>query len=400
MNAPQHITDKYALIEQTGGQFRCTPQQPLRLSSSFGYEQVLAELEERLSAHDTSNPTAKRVVGATCTLDMAGVGNYDSYCVVWLAHIKKLCKTHGIGLRIEGMSDALTQFVVLLEKPVLTAASHPETVPATFRSSVVHLGEITLRVLADARAVIEFVGEFVISIARMLTQPHRIASAARWADVPVQFHRAGAGAVPIVTLIGFLMGLIIGYQGAVQLAQFGADIYLADMVAISMTRELAPLMTAIIIAGRSGAAFAAEIGTMQVSEEVDALRAMGFNIMRFLVLPRVIAVTLAMPLLVLFSDVGGIIGGTIIGTTVSKISLSGYLNETQYALTYWHLFTGLIKSLALGVIIAVIGCMRGLQVRGGAESVGNFTTLSVVTSIFLIIVADALFTLIFQALGI
>jgi phospholipid/cholesterol/gamma-HCH transport system permease protein len=158
-------------------------------------------------------------------------------------------------------------------------------------------------------------------------------------------------------------------------------------------------MTAIIVAGRSGAAFAAEIGTMQVAEELDALTTMGFNPMRFLVMPRVVAVVCVMPLLVLFSDIAGMFGGLLIGIGALKLSVSGYLNETKVALTVAHLASGLLKSVVLGAVIALVGCMRGFQVRGGAESVGHFTTSAVVSGIFLIILLDAIFTVIFQAIG-
>lgn len=367
-------------------------------------------LEElKATIHQMLEP--KRKVGITIVVDLSSAEDYDSYIVVWLAALKRWCAEHAIGLRLTGMSTRLENFIGLLEKPLLTQRTGVP-IESSLHSYVAAIGATTLRNIADARFFVEFIGELVMSLVELAARPmHTLRSrrsephalpmmTMRWEDLPIQLTRAGVGAVSIVALIGFLMGLIIGYQGAVQLSQFGADIYLADMVAIALTRELAPLMTAIIVAGRSGAAFAAEIGTMQVSEEIDALRAMGFNIMRFLVLPRVLAVMIAMPFLVLFSDIAGIIGGLLIGVSVLDISLMGYLHETQTALTYWHIGTGLIKSVALGCIVAVIGCMRGLQVRGGAESVGTFTTAAVVTGIFLIIVADALFTLLFQALGI
>jgi phospholipid/cholesterol/gamma-HCH transport system permease protein len=388
-------------IHQHGTTLHCTPQRPLTLEHSAEYEAALHDVGALLQAL----ATPQHRVGAQLVVDMSSVVDYDSYCVVWLAALHRLAAAREIGVHIEQMDVDMQRFVHLLDKPF--HAKHPRRTSqiqtpksSSLRTYVASIGTSAMRVFSDMRFFTEFIGEFFVTIATMLAKPWRIREMARWEDVPAQLTRSGVGAVPIVAMIGFLMGLIVGYQGAVQLAQFGAEIYLADMVAISMTRELGPLMTAIIMAGRSGAAFAAEIGTMQVSEEVDALRVMGFNVMHFLVMPRVVAVMLAMPLLVLFSDFAGILGGLLIGTTVSKLSFAGYLNETQYAMTYWHLFTGLIKSVVLGGIIAVVGCMRGLQVRGGADSVGQFTTAAVVTAIVLLIVADALFTLLFQALGI
>jgi len=377
-------------LERRGAEILCQPLEPLTLANAARYEAAL----NRLSEAEQGLVQPKRPVGATLTLDFARIDDYDSYCVVWLTAVRRLCANHDVPLHIVGMSSELLRFIELLERP-LKCDRVEEQPESSLHRYIANLGSATLGIAGDARAFIEFTGELSINAAAALRSPTSV----RWAELPAQFTRAGVDAVPIVVLIGFLMGVIVGYQGAMQLAQFGAEIYLADMVAISMCRELAPLMTAIIIAGRSGAAFAAELGTMQVSEEIDALKAMGFNIMRFLVLPRVMAVMLAMPILVLFADLAGMAGGLLIGVTVSKISFSGYINETRYAMTYGHLFSGLIKSVVLGIIVASIGCMRGLQVSGGAESVGRFTTLAVVTGIFLIIVADALFTLMFQAIG-
>jgi phospholipid/cholesterol/gamma-HCH transport system permease protein len=328
------------------------------------------------------------------TLDMDGMTEYDSYAVVWIAAVKRFCVAENITLDVQGLTEEMQGFISLLEKPLLIL--HKESiVDNSWQRYVESVGTTTLSLLQDAREFIEFVGSFVINVVQVVRSPRLM----RWQEFPAYITKSGVGALPIASLIGLLMGVIVGYQGAVQLVEFGAEMYLADMVAVSMTRELAPLMTAIIVAGRSGAAFAAEIGTMQVSEEVDALQTMGFSAMRFLVLPRVLAVTLVMPLLVLFADMAGILGGLIIANSVLHISISGYLNETKQALSYAHVYTGLFKSLVLGVIIALVGCMRGFQVRGGgAESVGQYTTSAVVTSIFLIILADAVFTVVFQAL--
>jgi phospholipid/cholesterol/gamma-HCH transport system permease protein len=222
----------------------------------------------------------------------------------------------------------------------------------------------------------------------------------RWKDFPFQYLNAGVNALPIVVLIVFLIGLITAYQGAGLLQQFGADIYIANLVGLTITRELSPLMTAILVAGRSGSAFAAEIGTMKVSEEVDALNSMGYDPIRFLVMPRVFSVVFAIPFLTLVADLAGIIGGLFAAVTTLDISITGYLNQLQLSLNYYHVFTGVGKSMVFGFLIAAVGCFRGLQVRGGAESVGRYTTASVVTGVFLIILSDAVFTFLFQTLGI
>jgi phospholipid/cholesterol/gamma-HCH transport system permease protein len=222
----------------------------------------------------------------------------------------------------------------------------------------------------------------------------------RWIDLPDIFTKNGVMAVPITVLIVFLIGLISGYQGALQLRQFGADIFIADLVGISITRELSPLMVAILVAGRSGSSFAAQIGTMKVSEEIDALTTLGFDKHDYLVLPRVLAITFAMPILVLICNLVGVIGGLVAAITTLDITLSGYINQLQVALRLGDIFSGLIKSIIFGFLISLVGCYKGLSASGGAESVGKITTGSVVISVFLIIFVDALFTFLLSALGI
>ncbi len=200
-----------------------------------------------------------------------------------------------------------------------------------------------------------------------------------------------------MVLINFLIGFVMGFQSAVQLKQFGANIYVADLVGLSITRELGPLMTAIIVCGRSGAAFAAELGTMKVSEEIDALRTMGFGPLRFLVVPRILALFLAMPILVMLGDLVGIAGGLLVGVTSLDLTIMGYLNETQNSLHMWDVFQGVIKSGVFAVAIGIISCQQGLATTGGAEGVGRRTTAAVVSSLFALILIDAGFTVLFHA---
>ena len=208
--------------------------------------------------------------------------------------------------------------------------------------------------------------------------------------------RAGRDGLPIVALISFLMGLISAFQASVQLQQFGADIYVANLVGLSITRELGPLMTAIIAAGRSGAAFAAEIGTMKVSEEVDALEAMGLDRTRFLVTPKVLALVFMLPCLTLFADLVGILGGLVVATGLLELPAEVYFRQMALYMTMWDINQGLIKSVVFAFLVAGIGCLRGFQASAGAESVGRITTSAIVTSIFSIIIADAIFTLLFH----
>ncbi|MFQ5648532.1 MAG: MlaE family ABC transporter permease [bacterium] len=217
----------------------------------------------------------------------------------------------------------------------------------------------------------------------------------RWQSTVEQMVRIGYQSIPIVTLISFFVGLIIAMQSAYQLEQLGATIYVANLVAVSITRELAPLLTAIVIAGRSGSAITAEIGTMKVSEEIDALKTMGFNPIRFLVVPKTIAMIVMLPTLTIMADFIGISGGYMISMATLDITSVRYINQTMSALFFRDLASGLVKSFFFAIIIAKIGCYEGFNVEGGAEGVGKSTTRSVVASIFLIIAADVFFTALF-----
>ena len=210
--------------------------------------------------------------------------------------------------------------------------------------------------------------------------------------------KVGVSAIPIVALISFSIGLILAMQSAYQLSRFGATLLTADLVAVAQTRELGPLMTAIIVAGRSGSGICAEIGTMKVGEEIDALQSMGFNPIKFLVVPKILALIIMMPCLTLMSDLIGIAGGFLMAVTTLDLSFASYLNRTMDALVLKDLVTGLAKSVMFAYLIGMTGCYTGLKVEGGAEGVGRRTTQSVVVSIFLIILADALFTSIFYFL--
>ena len=217
----------------------------------------------------------------------------------------------------------------------------------------------------------------------------------KWGSAVHQMVMAGFNALPIVSLISFFVGMVLAFQGAYQLEKFGAGYFVAALVGVSMTRELGPLITAIVVAGRSGSSFAAEIGTMKVSEEIDALEAMGLNSVKYLVVPKYLAMLLMMPCLTLISDLAGILGGTVFGIYQLDQTFSMYILATRDALVMRDISTGLVKSLVFGLIITKVGCYEGFSVSGGAEGVGRSTTSSVVVSIFLVILADLLFTALF-----
>jgi phospholipid/cholesterol/gamma-HCH transport system permease protein len=243
--------------------------------------------------------------------------------------------------------------------------------------------------------LVHFVGVLVLALAHSVRHFRKF----RWRETFYYAQLAGSDAMPIVFLLSFLMGLVMAFQAAVQLRQFGANIFVADLVSLAITRELGPIFTAIILAGRSGSAFAAEIGTMKVNEEVDALTVMGFNVPQFLILPKVVALIICGPLLTLWADMAGILGGIVVGVLSLDLTVKSFLEQMYGILTLKDVGSGLIKSVAFAFLVGLIGCYRGLQAEKGADSVGRQTTSSVVSGIFLIILTDAIFTVLFHNLS-
>ena len=241
-----------------------------------------------------------------------------------------------------------------------------------------------------------FFGESVVVFLKLLIQPQRF----RWQALFVSLEATGLNALPIIGLLSFLMGVVISYQAAVQLRPFGANIFIVDLVGISILREIGPLVTAIIVAGRSGSAYAAQIGTMKVTQEVDALRTLGMAPMELLVIPRVLALVIALPLLTVFADALGVFGGMLIASSQLEVSFGDFLNRFEEVVAPVHYLIGLGKAPVFAMLIGMVGCFQGFQVQGSADSVGRHTTLSVVQGIFLVIVADALFSVLFSWFGV
>jgi len=239
-----------------------------------------------------------------------------------------------------------------------------------------------------------FLGETALAFGGCLAHPARM----RWRPILFNIQRAGFEALPIVGLLSFLLGIVVAYQGAAQLRQYGANIFVADLVGLSMLREFAPLITAITIAGRSGSAFAAQIGTMAVTEEIDAMRTLGIDPQELLVLPKIIALVIALPLLTVFADVMGVAGGMLMARSQLDVGFVEFLDRMAQAVSTTSYTVGIAKAPVFALIISVVGCFQGFRTRGGADSVGQQTTRSVVQSIFLVIVADALFSIAFSLL--
>ncbi len=292
------------------------------------------------------------------------------------------CAARIVGLRPEfaALLDLIASREIALAVPVAPEAGRLE-----------RLGRHAWAGVAGGAGYLAFVGESAHALLRALRHPHLL----RWRPILHNVQTAGLEALPITGLLSFLMGVVIAYQGADQLQRFGANIFVVDLVALSMLRELSPLLTAIIIAGRSGSAYTAQIGTMKVTEEIDALRTIGIGAQELLVVPKVIALILVMPLLTVYTDVTGVLGGMVMARTKLDVGFDVFLDRLDEAIQLSSYWTGLAKAPVFAMIIALVGCYRGFQVTGSAESVGAQTTMSVVQSIFLVIVTDAIFSILY-----
>ncbi len=321
------------------------------------------------------------------------LGFWDSRLISFILLLQKDLVQRQIELDRSGLPSGVIKLLEL-------ASKHPERsgIEKQYQpdNSIEKLGKILISSWYESEKFIIFVGETALSLKRFFNAKARFRSQ----DFVLLLQECGPSALPIITLISLLIGLILAFMGAIQLRQFGADIYIANLVAIGMSREMGAMMTAIIMAGRTGAAFAAKLGSMQVNEEINAFKTMGIPAIDFLVLPRILALLLMMPLLTLYANVIGMMGGLFVGVGLMDITLLEYYLQTQQSITLVDWFIGLSKSVVYGFLIALIGCMSGIQCGHNASAVGQATTTAVVRSIVFIIVADAIFTLIFESLGI
>ncbi|MGP1678589.1 MAG: ABC transporter permease [Burkholderiales bacterium] len=331
---------------------------------------------------------------AEAIADVAGIDALDTAGAWALQKLLLRLRDEGIAVTVRGLRP---QFAELLQgvgeqvaerKAALAAGAAP---PASMLET---LGRSAESVLQQIVALLGFVGETAAALAGSAARPARL----RWRPVLYNIRSAGFNALPIVGLLSFLLGVVVAYQGAAQLRQYGANIFVADLVGLSMLREFAPLITAIIIAGRSGSAYAAQIGTMSVSEEIDAMRTLGIAPLELLVVPKVLALLIALPLLTVFADLLGVFGGMIMARAQLGVGFPEFLERLVKAVSITSYLIGICKAPVFAAIIAVVGCFHGFRAHGGADSVGRQTTRSVVQAIFLVIVADALFSIAFSAL--
>jgi len=325
-------------------------------------------------------------------IDLSRIRVIDGACMALLVHFRGDVRARGVSCEFVGGTPDVERIVDLYGGHKKAKRRRATRTPT---NAVEQVGEATISVFKEIRQILDFFGQLVVSAILAVKNPKTV----NFHDVGPTMERAGADAAPIVLLINFLIGFVMAYQSAAQLKQFGANIYMVDLVAVSMTRELGPLMTAIIICGRSGAAFAAELGTMKVSEEVDALRTLGFMPLRYLVMPRMMGLVLVAPFLVLLADAIGIVGGMVVGVLTLDITPTSFVIQLQGAVKPSDIISGLVKSMAFAAAIALISCQQGLATSGGAEGVGRRTTGAVVAILFALIVLDAIFTVLLAWLG-
>jgi len=332
--------------------------------------------------------------GAT-GIDLAAVAALDTAGAWLLERTRQRLAAAGAPVEFE---SAKPEHLRLIER--VQRAGAPERLAKRRRPNltdvVARLGKATIDSLARGGELLSFLGAVVITWARLWYRWDRI----RFTSLVSHIEQVGLNAMPIVGLITFLVGVVLAYQGVDQLRRFGAEVFTVDLVAISVLREMGILLTAIMVAGRSGSAFTAQIGTMQVNEEVDAMRTMGLDPIEVLVLPRVMALVIAVPLLTFFANMMALVGGGFMAVVLIDLTPSQFINQTRQAIGLWTFWVGIIKAPFFAFIIGMVGCFEGLKVKGSAESVGRLTTQSVVEGIFLVIVFDAFFSILFSYIGI
>ena len=318
---------------------------------------------------------------------------WDSSLLTFVLKIHQYCEANQLVMENLGLPDGVKR---LLQLAIAVSKKEDARQTVARESFLSRVGSDTLDFIKSAGDLFSFVGEAILAFSRMLTGRAQF----RFADLMEFLQSTGAQAVPIVSLISFLVGLILAFVGILQLSLFGASVFVADSVSIAMVRQMGAIMTGIIMAGRTGAAFAAQLGTMQVNEEIDALQTLSVSPIDFLVLPRMLALTLMMPLLVLYADVMGILGGALVAVGVYDISIMQFFGRVKSALGFSHFFIGLFMGVVFGALVALSGCLRGMQCGRSASDVGEAATSAVVTSIVAIILATAVITVLCDIIGI
>ncbi len=324
-------------------------------------------------------------------IDASGVSYCDGAGVAFLIDLQQLQIRTGGDAVIQGLQEEVRRLLDIYGRVSIERPPGRRREPL---SIIEQVGKAAVELWRDLKSLLTFVGELAAMLLRAVRHPRLV----RWQDAWLAAERSGVDALPIIALIGVLLGLILAFQSAIPMRRFGADIFVADLLGIAMLREMGPLIAAIILAGRPGSAFAAELGTMKVREEIDALRTMGLEPIRFLVLPRVIAAVAMTPVLTVFANLFGLMGGAIVMRALGY-PLVTYVNQVLSAVTVGDLMGGLLKSFVYGIVVAAVGCLRGLETKTRASAVGQSTTSAVVSGIVLIAIVDGLFAVVFYALG-
>lgn len=329
---------------------------------------------------------------SSLNFDSTYLGHWDSGLMTFLVQLINNCQERQIEVDKNGLPAGVRQLLTLAFAVPERKGARRQVLGQPVLAKV---GNVTIEMHRNWTDLLNFIGEILFALLKMVRGKARF----RRSDLLYQIEGAGPSALLIITLISTLIGIILAFVGAVQLRLFGAQIYIANLVGLGMAREMGAMMTAIIMAGRTGAAYAAQLGTMQVNEEIDALKTMGISPIEFLVLPRLLALCITMPLLCVYADFMGILGGAIISDVMLDISFYQYFQQIQNAVPLKHFIIGIVKSVIFGVLVATVGCFRGIQCGRSASAVGFAATKAVVTSIVLIVVADSLVTVACQILG-
>jgi phospholipid/cholesterol/gamma-HCH transport system permease protein len=359
----------------------------LTFAGSWRMDQKLPDVEAVRQALGVS-PAPSRLVFAG-----AGVTGWDSLFLTQCRAILVLAREHGVAVDLAGLPDGVASLLELAEKVPERQGAARASVHVPFLHRMADLGYGTV---AAVRNLLDFTGDVSLAALALVTGK----AVFQRSQLTTLIYQASIDALAIVSLISFLVGLILAFVGAIQLSQFGAQIYVSTIVGIAMVRVMGAIMTGIIMAGRTGAAYAAELGTMQVNEEIDALRTFGFSPTQFLVLPRMIALVLMMPLLCIYADLMGILGGFVVGVFMLKINPIQYLTHTWQSVPLANFWIGLVHSTVFGVLVAMAGCYRGMRSGRSALGVGQATTAAVVTSILAIVIATALLTVACNIIGV
>lgn len=359
----------------------------LKLSGDWRITDNLPAAGE-IAARITAHKNLERII-----IDVSGLSKWDSALVSFLLQLNRECRRNNIRCMQENLPAAVAKLLNAAAQAMSGEIMARRTASEPFFEKI---GSKVIQLYASARSLLDFLGEISLAFGRLCRGKYCF----RWDEFIYILQRSGVDALFLVSLISILVGMIFAFVGAIQLKMFGATIFIAHIVGIAMVRVMGAIMAGILMAGRTGAAFAAELGIMQTNEEIDALRTLGVNPVDFLVVPRILALIIMLPLLTIYADIMGILGGLLIGTVMLGINPVEYWHHTQMAVKLSNLWVGLINSLVFGVVIAIAGCFHGMKCERSAAGVGTATTAAVVSAITSIVIATAVITFICQILGV